>query len=204
MLPLTSPGWRPVALGFEGSVSPVPAAQTKSDAFEGARTFGELYAAHASFVWRSLRRLGVPLADAPDACQEAFVVVHRKLPGFDQRSTLRTWLFGICLRVASDWRRRAYLRREIPTPAPPAGESPPLQAEAIERAQARVLLDAILDRLDQDKRAIFALYELEGWLMDDVASAVGCPVQTAYSRLHAARRIVDTAIGRLQRQWSAA
>jgi DNA-directed RNA polymerase specialized sigma24 family protein len=72
----------------------------------------EVFDEHAPFVWRTLRHLGIRDADLPDVCQEVFVAVHRKLEGFEGRSSLRTWLYGICLRTASDHRRRAYVRRE--------------------------------------------------------------------------------------------
>lgn len=63
-------------------------------------TFTQVYQSHAPMAWRSLRRLGVPDAEVADAAQEVFVVVHRKLDGFEGRSSLTTWLTGICLRVA--------------------------------------------------------------------------------------------------------
>jgi RNA polymerase sigma-70 factor (ECF subfamily) len=166
--------------------------------------FQRVYAEYAPFMWRSLRRLGVREPDLADACQEAFLVVHRKLSEFDGRSTLRTWLFGICLRLASNWRRRIYARPEIATDSVPDSAELPIQGEAMQRRQARVLLDGILDQLDEEKRAVFVLYELENWPMNEVAAAAECPLQTAYSRLHAARRQVEAGISRLQRQWSVA
>src|SRR5262245_22373561 len=62
--------------------------------------FEELYEAHFDFVWRSLRRLGVPHPGLDDAVQEVFIVVHRRLGAFEGRSTLKTWLFGIAVHVA--------------------------------------------------------------------------------------------------------
>ena len=150
---------------------------------------------HARYVWRALRHLGVPEADVEDLCQEVFVVVQRKLADFEGRSELRTWLYGICLRVASDHRRRAHVRRERPHADPSEGlaaapgQNPDVQVEA------RLALQALLDELDEDKRAVLVLYELEGLTMKEVAEVVGCPLQTAYSRLHAARTHVRAAFG---------
>jgi RNA polymerase sigma-70 factor (ECF subfamily) len=70
------------------------------------------------------------------------------------------------------------------------------QTAAIERAQAVALLDTILATLDEEKRAVFMLFELEQMPMQEVAAAVGCPLQTAYTRLHAAREHVAGAIER--------
>jgi len=161
-------------------------------------TIREIFDEHASFVWRTLRHLGVHDADIEDVCQEVFVTVHRKLAGFEWRSTLRTWLYGICLRVASDYRRRAHVRRELPVAEPAAGAQAATQLEDLARVQARKQLLAILERLDADKRAVFVLYELEELGMKEVSEIVGCPLQTAYSRLHAARKVVLEAIRRLQ------
>lgn len=159
-----------------------------------APRFEELFRTHAPSVWRVLRRLGVREADVEDQCQEVFVVVHRKLAEFEGRSQFKTWIYGICLRVASDYRRRAHVRREEPTADVPEQQHSPPQARLLERAQARALLDAALAELDEDKRAVFVLYEIEEVPMAEVALAAGCPLQTAYSRLHAARRRVQESL----------
>ena len=147
--------------------------------------FAEVYEANAAFVWRTVRRLGVRPADVDDVCQEVFMVVLRKLPEFEARSSLRTWIYSIAIRCASTHRRRAHVVREELTDA----------VEPIEHTQhdgraTRAQLDRLLDLLDQDKREVFVLYELEELTMNEISSIVGCPLQTAYSRLHAARRIM--------------
>jgi len=158
-----------------------------------ARVFRE----HASYAWRVLRHLGVAENDVEDVCQEVFLIVHKKLGSFEGRSSLRTWVYGICVRAASDYRKRGFRRKETVTEVPPevASASDP-HGEAAGR-QARLLLDKILGELDDDKREVFVLYEIEEFPMNDVAVAVGCPLQTAYSRLHAARAIVEKAAARL-------
>ncbi len=161
-----------------------------------APDLASVFRAHGPFVWRVLRKLGIPEADVPDLCQEVFVVVHRKLPEFEGRSSLTTWLYGICLRTASDHRRRARVRREEVTDRVPEGRESAPQAKDLARRQARALLDAALEDLDEDKRAVFVLYEIEELTMAQVAEAVGCPLQTAYSRLYAAREVVSRHFGR--------
>ena len=63
-------------------------------------------------------------------------------------------------------------------------------------SQRQVLrrLWAALDDIDPAQRAVFVLYEIEELTMAEVAEAVGCPLQTAYSRLHAARKIVEAGV----------
>lgn len=161
------------------------------DLAEPELSVAAIFRAHAPYVWRVLRRMGVHEADAEDVCQEVFVVVHRRLPDFDGACAVRTWLYGICVRTASDYRKRPHLRRErlagddLPDVGAPAG-----QEDALEKRRARDRLDRALDALDEAKRAVFVLYEIEGLSMNEVVEALGCPLQTGYSRLHAARKIV--------------
>jgi RNA polymerase sigma-70 factor (ECF subfamily) len=137
-----------------------------------------------------LRHLGVREADIQDVTQDVFIVAHRRLQDFEGRSSIQTWLYGICLRTASDYRRRAYVRREIAVDEVPETATDPGQGAAVERTQLRARLQTLLDGLDAEKREIVVLYEIEELPMKQVAEIVGVPLQTAYSRLHAARRLL--------------
>lgn len=146
---------------------------------------------HGPFVWRAMRSLGVGEKDVDDVCQDVFLVVHKRRGDFEGRSTLRTWLYSICIRKAAAYRRRP--QREIGRDAvPEAPSSSPGPFERTARQEAREHLDRILATLDDDKRAVFVLYEIEELTMAEVADVIGCPVQTAYSRLHAAREIIES------------
>jgi RNA polymerase sigma-70 factor (ECF subfamily) len=156
-------------------------------------TLREVFDAHAPYVWRTLRRLGVDAGDVNDCCQEVFIVVHRRLKDFDGTSSMRTWLYGIAIRVASQYRRRAQRRyEELPEVLPDVSD-PPLQESELWRNELLGRLDAVLERLDENKRTVFVLYELEELTMNEVAQVLDCPLQTAYARLHAARDIVRKA-----------
>jgi RNA polymerase sigma-70 factor (ECF subfamily) len=123
-----------------------------------------------------------------------FVTVHRKLSSFEGRSSLRTWLYGICIRVASEHRRKAYVRHERPAsePAPEqASHSGPGPDSSLEQ---RLAVQRLLSVLDEDKRSVVVLYEIEGFSMKEVAEIVECPLQTAYSRLHAGRALMLAAL----------
>jgi len=156
-----------------------------------------VFEAHAAFVWRALRRLGVRPPYVEDVAQEVFLVVHKKLAEFDDRSGMRAWLYGIAVRKASEHRRRAWVRRERSVDEPPEVVSPPEQLAEVERRQAVAILEGILERLDPKKREVFVLFELEQLSLAEVALAVGCPLQTAYSRLQAARAGVQAAVARV-------
>ena len=162
--------------------------------------FTTVFSEYAPFVLRVLRHLGVPTADLQDQAQEAFVAVFRALPSFAGRSSLRTWVYGICVHVASNYRRRAYVRRERSVSEPPEQVQAADQDEAFERSQGWPALRRLLDTLDAEKREVFVLYELEELSMREVAEACGCPLQTAYSRLHAARDLLRDAWERSQKE----
>lgn len=154
---------------------------------------------HGDFVWASLQRLGARPADIEDLFQEVFVVVHRRNADFDPRASLRSWLYGICVRVVSGHRKRAWVRREQPVEEPEyttrdvAHASPEALTDA---AQGRAALQSILDDMDLEKRAIFVMYELDELSCDDIASTLGVALGTVYSRLHAARKEFDRALAR--------
>lgn len=160
-------------------------------------TFDEVYRAHAARVWRTLRALGVRPADLDDACQEVFVVVLRRLPDFDGRHPISTWLYAISLRVASDARKRAHHRRELLSSTMPEQHTENTPEHDSERRRAADVLAGILASLDDEKRAVFVLFELSELPMNEVADAVGVPLKTAYSRLYAARAHVEQAIARI-------
>lgn len=157
---------------------------------------------HARYVIRTLRHLGIKDADVDDVAQEVFVTVHRKLPEFEGRSKLRTWLYAICLRVASDHRRRAYMVRERVTDSPRNDTGERRGDEPDTHVESRAFVQQLLDGLDEDKRVVLVLYEIEGLTMREVAEVVGCPLQTAYSRLHAARDLLRVAWERSQKEGS--
>jgi RNA polymerase sigma-70 factor (ECF subfamily) len=139
-------------------------------------------------VWRALRYCGVPQADLHDACQDVFVVIHRKLDEFEHRSSLGTWVYGICMRVASSYRRTAHRRREDVVAETPDLAVHPTQLQDVEEHRARERLLAALDKLDADKREVFVLFEIEERPMAEIAALLGCPLRTVYSRLEAARK----------------
>ncbi|HEX2735031.1 MAG TPA: RNA polymerase sigma factor [Polyangiaceae bacterium] len=160
----------------------------RSDALD----FDEVCRNEAPYLVRALRYFGVPERDVPDIAQEVLIVVHRKLPEFEQRSSVRTWLYRICQRAASDYRKKASVRHERVQSE--FAEPAPSELGGVAQLEARSQLLHALDRLDGDKRDVFVLYEIEGLEMKRVAEVLECPLQTAYSRLHAARATLVEAL----------
>jgi RNA polymerase sigma-70 factor (ECF subfamily) len=162
--------------------------------------FAAVYEQNFDFVWRSLRRLGVPEASMDDAAQDLFIVVHRRLGEFAGRSSVRTWLFGIALRVAGDYRRRLRRKGAPLRPLPDAlpDTTRPGPYEDLARREAARVLDGLLDALDDAKRAVFVLAELEQMTAPEIAEVLDVNVNTVYSRLRAARADFERAVARLQ------
>ena len=161
--------------------------------------FRQVFEEYGRYVWRVLRRMGVRESDVPDVAQEVFMILRRKLDRVAGPGSLRAFIYGIAVREASGHRRSARVRHETVTDAPPERIVDAAQHSDVERTEALRLLRATLELLDDDKRAVFVLYELEELEMREVAEAIGCPIQTAYSRLHAARAAVSHAFERIER-----
>ncbi len=154
---------------------------------ERAPEFTDLARRYGVRVWRSLRYLGVRDADVADASQEVLLIVHRRLPEFRGDSKIETWLYGICLGVARNLRRKQ-LRAAGHVSEPPNEVFEPNQETELDQKRMRAVLARALDQISPEQREVFVLHEIEELGMRAVAQAVGCPLFTAYSRLRLARK----------------
>jgi RNA polymerase sigma-70 factor (ECF subfamily) len=177
-----------------------PAAVARDEA--GTVTLEELYDRHADYVYKSLRRLGVPHASLPDALQDVFVVVHRRLSELEPCRSAKPWLFVLAMGVARNHRRR--WRRKAPEHEHTGVDPDRLGGrveEAFERAVHAERIEhfyKLLEALDDDKRAVFVLAELEELTVPEIASTLGLNLNTAYARLRAARQRFEQALSRLR------
>ncbi len=160
-------------------------------------SFDDVYRDELAFVWRSARRLGVREAALDDVVQEVFVVVHRRLETFEGRSSLRTWLFGITLRIVRDHLRAVRRRGTAGDDEPDAlGTTDPSPCDLAERSEAVRILHAILDELDDEKREVFVMAELEELPVPEIAGVLAINLNTAYARLRLARQAFEQALAR--------
>ncbi len=166
--------------------------------------FERVFAEHSAFAWRVLARSGVREGDVEDVCQEVFLVVHSGLAGFEGRSSLKTWIYGICRRVAANYRNRASHRRELVSESPTevargdASDTTGDAFEALARKQSLSLLDELLAQLSDEQREVFVLYEVEQLTMREIAAALQCSQNTAFARLYAARREIAAGLKRVR------
>lgn len=146
-----------------------------------------LFREHARFVWRVLRRLGVPDPDVDDALQEVFVVVHRRLAEYEERGAVRAWLFTISRQVASEHRRGAARaeRRNAVAEVPHRTDDP---YEAARRAEAAAIVRRFLQELPEPQALAFYLADVEGLTVPEIAQALETNLNTVYSRLRLARQ----------------
>lgn len=167
--------------------------------------FEAVYLKYFAFVCSVLRRLEVREQDLPDVSQHVFIVVFTKLPQFEQRSTLRTWIFRICLNAARDYRRAAPKRREVATEPAELDWLFGSRDDVHERSekQRRVgQAERILNRLPKARREVFVLYELEQRSGQEIAEMLGIALGTVRSRLRLAREFFTREAQRLAVQSS--
>lgn len=161
-----------------------------------SQRLAKIFQEHAAFVWRSLRRMGIAPADLEDATQEVFIVVHKRLEQYEERASMRSWLYAICMRVGSRQRRSASRRREEVVAEPPELVVQPEQQVGVEQRESLQQLHRMLETLPEKQRTVFVLYEVEHMNISEIAEALGCPQQTAYARLHKARERVRIELSR--------
>jgi RNA polymerase sigma-70 factor (ECF subfamily) len=168
-----------------------------------AVSFDRLYEDYLDFVWRAACRLGIEAADADDVAQEVFFIAHRRLHEFEGRASAKTWLFRILYHVVQHhFRSHARKHKHLllasapldPDHLPAAGGAGP--AESAEQAEALRVLDQLLAQLEDGRRAVFVLAEIEQMTAAEIALALGINVNTVYSRLRVARQEFESALAR--------
>jgi len=169
---------------------------------EAAARFRVVRDENFEFVWRSVRRLGVPDADVDDAVQQVFIVASRRLGEITVGSE-RSFLFGTAMRVAMQVRRTLRRRGEVSLsedaaqglPLEPPDTGPDAE-ELLAQRRARATLDEVLETLPLDVRAVFVLFELEEMRVPEIASLLGIPLGTAASRLRRGRELFQEGLAR--------
>lgn len=155
----------------------------------GAPRWPEVFHDHFTFVHSVTRRLAGPQLDADDLTQEVFVVVYRRLDSLRDPDRLRSWIYGICRRVVAHRRRRQKIRRalrEVLGTGPEHHAATP--EDATHRRQLELRLYEALDRLSPRRREVLVLFALEELSGSEIADLLEIPVNTVWTRLHAARR----------------
>ena len=154
------------------------------------------YDQHFDFVWRSLRRLGVPEAGLDDAAQEVFVLAFRRRHAFEGRSSHKTWLFGIAFHRARELARGARRRPETELSEADLPASHASQEDALLKSEALRFAYRVLDELEPERRAVLVMTEVEEMTAPEIAEILRVPLNTVYSRIRLARRDFEAALKR--------
>ncbi|MES1174487.1 MAG: sigma-70 family RNA polymerase sigma factor [Myxococcales bacterium] len=151
-----------------------------------------------SFVWRLLRRIGVPASDADDAAQQVFIAVSQRIQDI-RKDAERAFLFSTALNVGSRARRsRGRKREDFGVELEQHVDPAPSQEELLDRQRAREMLDQLLEEMPLELRVVFVLYEIEQLTSGEIADLVGVPVGTVASRLRRAREDFQARITRAE------
>ena len=165
-------------------------------------SFQAVYRQYFDFVWSCTRRFGVDPGAMDDVVQEIFIVIHGKLHTLERPEALRSWIYGVVRRTVSTHRRAGRARAagltvdediELESVSPSPFEQTETNAEL-------ALLAQLLETLAPAKREVFSLVELEELTVPEVAEALEIPLNTAYSRLRAARQAFEAALVRLEKR----
>jgi RNA polymerase sigma-70 factor (ECF subfamily) len=183
------------------AVVALPLPISRGDPLNETLSFEAVYRAELGFVWRSARALGVSDGAIDDIVQEIFVVAHRRLPEMDGRS-IRAWLSRILLNVVRHHRRSIVrksphaLEKGDPVDVDALEGDGPTPSERFAASQEARLLRQILGDLDEKKREVLVLSELEELTAPEIAEALGINLNTVYSRLRLAREEFDRVAAR--------
>jgi RNA polymerase sigma-70 factor, ECF subfamily len=163
-------------------------------------SFQAVYRQYFDFVWLSVKRFGVKPDAVDDVVQEVFIVIHAKLNALERPESVRSWIYGVVRRVASNHRRALRTQVTAGIVVGAFGDTlesrEPTPFEHMRTNADLALLGSLLDELDETKREVFALVEIDELTVPEVAELLEIPLNTAYSRLRAARQAFDAAVVR--------
>jgi RNA polymerase sigma-70 factor (ECF subfamily) len=182
--------------------TPLPNFESAEDSRSGARRIERpepdqlerIYREYDQFVWRNLLRLGVPRSMAEDAVHDCFLVLAKRLGEFEGRSSIKTWLFAIVFNVARGIRRDLGRAIERQQPLDSVSEPPSDVGSPETVSDASMQLHRLLARLDEAKRAVFVMSELEQMTALEIGAVLNVKVPTVYSRLRLAKQQLQAAL----------
>ena len=172
---------------------------------EAFRTLVERYQAKVAALAMGMLR---SREDALDVVQEAFTKAYQGIGRFKGQAGFYTWVYRIALNLCIDRQRRESRMPEVPLePAarPDDGGLAPERAvtdgdqpfERARDAQIGQRLREAISELTPEHRAVILLREVEGLSYEEISQALDCPKGTVMSRLHYARRQLQTRLREL-------
>ncbi len=144
--------------------------------------------------------------NAFDAAQDAFVKVFRNIKGFKGDSSFYTWFYRIVTNVCIDHCRRqaraktvdyddSYRRRDQSEFYSLSGNTRNMHPQAAyEKGELKEALNEAIAKLTENHRMVILLREVEGMSYEEIAQTMNCQVGTVMSRLHHARKNLQSAL----------
>ena len=172
------------------------------DPTAGVSSFESIYRRYFDFVWSSVRRLGVSAAATDDVVQEVFIVIHSRIDSLERPESLRSWIYGITRRIVSTYHRAQRTKEAsgAALAAEPDGRRTPTPLELVEQNDQVKLLFELLQEVDEAKREVFMMVELDELTVPEVAEILEIPLNTAYSRLRTAREAFVAALAEREKR----
>jgi RNA polymerase sigma-70 factor, ECF subfamily len=146
---------------------------------------------HHQLVWRAFRRLGVAEREVDDAAQQVFLTFAQRIADVAAGKEA-AFLAAVSVKIAANARRKVARSPEVLGSDVDVAEEPTTPERLLNDKQRRAELDRGLALLPEEQRAVFVLFELEGFSLPEIAEALGVPLGTATSRLRRARLRFET------------
>jgi RNA polymerase sigma-70 factor (ECF subfamily) len=157
-----------------------------------------LYAAELPAVYGFLVRWGARGPEVEDLAHDVFVTALRRWDSYDASRPVRPWLLGIAHRLLSDARKRANRTRETSGELPDVADERDATGDRLREREAQAIVQEALQSLEDERRTVFIMCDIEGLPPAEVAEAMGAKLATTYTRLRVAREEFAAAVRRIQ------
>ncbi len=168
--------------------------------------FASLVAQYHQPIYGVVARVLTDPEDAPDVTQDVFLKVFRHIRNFHGESSLRTWMYRIALREASNQRRWWFRHkgREVTMEAQQSADSgqPTLclkdtfedegisPFESAAKAEIRLRVETAIRQVPEPFRSVVVLRDLEGLAYEEIAEILHVRMGTVKSRLARGRAVL--------------
>jgi RNA polymerase sigma-70 factor (ECF subfamily) len=175
-------------------------------ASNNAESFDFVFSVHRDYVYGLTHALLGNTQDAEDVTQDVFLRVYKALHTYrPERASMRTWLTKMAVNACNTHRRRTILRgfwqqnaNDDNNPALERIDSSILAApeDHAMRAEVRKAVRDAITALRPEHRTVLVLHYYMDFSCPEIAAVLECPEGTVYSRLHYARRVIQSKLER--------
>ncbi len=150
------------------------------------KAFRSLYVEHVSPLYRFLKQFSTREEEVEEWVQRAFIKAFEHLETFDGRSRFSTWLFTLAINEMKMDRRRTQVVSFIPLEDDPASA-----VDEPEEFEWKQMMKEWVGSLDETKRAVFILYEVEGYSHAEIGTVLGIAESSSRTLLSRAKKYLQ-------------